>query len=180
LVQEHRYSFVVDATPAEVWKVLHPRRPRHLAPGEVQVIEHGEVRIEILHPGDEHGDGLVRHCEFPVPRYLLSGGRAKSWEWVTDVVPNVSARYDAIGKPLWSKAQGSHRLEDLGDGRTEVHFRETYHVFNPVMRLLLERRVHRFISKDNDTVIEGAVRAGVAHLRQRAAARTAPTEPRSG
>jgi hypothetical protein len=171
-MQDHRYSFVVDATPEEVWRVLHPPRPRRLASGEVQVIEHGDVRIEILHPGDEHGDGLVRHCRFPVPRYLLSGGRAQSWEWVTEVVPNVSARYDAVGKPLWSKAQGWHRLEDLGDGRTRVHFRETYHVFNPVMRVLLERRVHRFISRDNDTLMEAAIRAGVARARERARERT--------
>jgi hypothetical protein len=174
-MQDHRYSFVVEATPEEVWKVLHPPRPRRLAPGEVQVIDHGDVRIEILHPGDENGAGLVRHCTFPVPRYLLSGGRGRSWEWVTEVQPNVSARYDAIGKPLWSKAQGWHRLEDLGDGRTRVHFRETYHVFNPLMRLLLERRVHRFISKDNDTLMEAAIRAGVDHARARAAARTAET-----
>ena len=133
------------------------------------MIEHGDVRIEILHPGDEHGDGLVRHCWFGVPRYLLSGGRAQSWEWVTGVVPNQFAQYDAVGKPLWSQAHGSHRLEDLGDGRTRVHFHETYHVFNPVLRQLFERRVHRFISKDNDKTISGAVNAGVAHMRRRAA-----------
>jgi hypothetical protein len=176
-MQHHRYSFVVGATPAEVWRVLHPPRPRNLAPGEVQVIEHGDVRMEILHPGDEQGDGLVRHCHFRVPRYLLSGGRARSWEWVTEVVPDESARYDAIGKPLWSKAQGRHRLEDLGDGRTRVHFEESYHVFNPVLRLLLERRVHRFISKDNDTTIEAAINAGLAHVRARAAARSSETRP---
>lgn len=178
-MQDHRYSFEVDATPHEVWRVLHPPRPRGLKPGEVQVIEHGDVRIEILHPGDEHGDGLVRHCHFRVPRYLLSGGRAQSWEWVTEVVPDESARYDAIGKPLWSRAQGWHRLEDLGNGRTRVHFRETYHVFNPVLRLLLERRVHRYISKDNDQVIQAAITAGVEYARTRAAARIAKAADRA-
>jgi hypothetical protein len=166
-VQEHHYSFVVDATPEEIWRVLHPSRRRR-APDDIEVIEHGDVRIEILHPGDEHGDGLVRHCEFSVPRYLLSGGRAQSWEWVTDVVPNVSARYDAVGKPLWSRARGTHRLEDLGDGRTRVHFTETYHVFNPVLRWLLERRVHRFISKDNDRLMESAINGGIRVMRRRA------------
>jgi len=34
-----------------------------------------DVTIEILHPGDAEGDGLVRHCAFPVPKWLLSGGR---------------------------------------------------------------------------------------------------------
>ena len=71
---------------------------------------------------------------------LLSGGKAKSWEWVTEVKPPESWRYDAIGKPLWSCATGWTRFEDLGDGRTRVHFRETYHVFNPILRFLLERR----------------------------------------
>ncbi|HVA74627.1 MAG TPA: hypothetical protein VNF71_08680 [Acidimicrobiales bacterium] len=33
------------------------------------------MTIEILHPGDAEGDGLVRHCAFPVPKWLLSGGR---------------------------------------------------------------------------------------------------------
>jgi len=28
----------------------------------------------LLHPGDEVGEGLVRHCTFPVPRFLGSGG----------------------------------------------------------------------------------------------------------
>lgn len=167
-MQDHSYAFVIDATPEEVWGVLHPKRPANLPPGDPWVIEHGDVRIEILHPGDQHGDGLVRHCYFRVPRYLLSGGVAQSWEWITEVKPNDSSRYDAVGKPLWSQASGWHRLEPLGDGRTRVHFRETYHVFNPVMRFLLERRVHRFISKDNDTVIENAIRDAVAHARSRA------------
>jgi hypothetical protein len=29
------------------------------------------VTIDILHPGDAVGEGLVRHCTFRVPRYLL-------------------------------------------------------------------------------------------------------------
>src|SRR5205807_7708470 len=133
-MQDHRYSFDIEATPTEIWAILHPRRT--LAPGEIDVIEHGDVRIEILYPGNEHGDGLVRHCYFRVPKFLMSGGVGQSWEWVTQVKPNESSKYDAVGKPLWSKAEGWHSLEDLGNGWTRVHFRETYHVFNPIMRLL--------------------------------------------
>src|SRR5271166_6088825 len=103
------------------------------------------VTIDIFHPGDEDGNGLVRHCSFPVPRYLLSRGRAQSWEWITEAERPLTWRYDAIGKPRWSRASGWTRLEGLGEGRTRVHFRETYEAFNPVMRALLERRVHHFI-----------------------------------
>ena len=119
-MQLHRYSFVVEATPQEVWRVLHPPRSRRLAPGEVQVIEHGDVRIEITNPGDDDGLGLVRHCTFRVPRYLLSGGVGRSFEIVTVSRRNEYSRYEAVGKPLWSKATGWHRLEDLGDGCTKI------------------------------------------------------------
>ena len=157
-MQRHEFSFEIDATPDEVWQVFHGPKPK--------VMEHGDVRIEILHPGADGGNGLVRHCHFRVPKYLLSGGRAKSWEWLTELDPPRRWRYDAIGKPLWSEATGITELEDLGDGRTRVHFTETYHVFNPVMRRLLERRVHDFISKDNDVLMKQGVEAGLKALRR--------------
>ena len=155
-MQEHTFDFVVDGTPEEVWDVIW-RRTRAGFTSDT-------VTIEILHQGDDEGNGLVRHCHFPVPRYLLSGGRAQSWEWITEARRPVSWRYDAVGKPLWSRASGGTRLEDLGGGRTRVHFRETYEVFNAVMRLLFERRVHRFISEGNDKLIEASIVRSLAEL----------------
>jgi hypothetical protein len=153
-MQEHSFSVVVDAPPWEVWEMFWYRAP-----------DRPQARIgsiEILHPGDEVGEGLVRHCTFPVPRFLLSGGVGQSWEWLTEVKPYESWRYDAVGKPLWSRAEGHTRLEGLGAGRTRIHFRERYEAFNPWMRRLgLERYVHRRISRDNDTIlaaIEGGIR----------------------
>lgn len=163
-MREHRYSFDVDATPEEVWRVLHPPvRPRPR--GEHRIIEHGKVRIEIVFEGDENGQGLVRRCTFPVPKLLLSGGVGRSWECVSEVRPCEFSKYEAVGKPLWSEASGSHRLEDLGDGRTRVHFTETYHAFNPILRFLLEGYVHRFISRDNDRIVKQAIERGVAARR---------------
>lgn len=158
-MQDHRFDFIVDGTPGEVWDVYWK--------GMRAGITSDTVTITILHQGDEAGNGLVRHCRFPVPKYLLSRGRAQSWEWITESERPVSWRYDAIGKPLWSTATGWTRLEDLGEGRTRVHFRETYTAFNPVMRVLLERRVHDFISKDNDTLIEAALNRSLERARQR-------------
>jgi hypothetical protein len=83
------------------------------------------------------------------------------------VKPYESWRYDAIGKPLWSRSTGWTRLEDLGAGRTRVHFRETYEAFNPLLRALLERRVHRFISRDNDRIMQAAIENGVRTMRSR-------------
>jgi len=157
-VQRHNYSVVVNAPPPDVWEVFWYRGPDR---PQAKI-----GRIDILHPGDEVGEGLVRHCSFPVPRFLLSGGVGKSWEWLTQVNPYESWRYDAIGKPLWSTATGHTRLEDLGDGRTRVHFEETYHAFNPLMRVLLERYVHRRLSRDNNTIL-AAIEGGVRWHRKR-------------
>ena len=96
----------------------------------------------------------------------MSGGVGKSWEWLTQVKPYESWRYDAIGKPLWSRAEGFTRLEDLGDGRTRVHFTEKYEAFNPVMRVLFEKRVHESLSRDNDTIL-AAIEGGVRWHRKR-------------
>jgi hypothetical protein len=42
-----------------------------------------------------------------------------------------------------------------------------------VMRVLLEKYVHDFISKDNDTMVRSAVEAGVARRRKKVAEREA-------
>lgn len=157
-MHHHEYAVEVDGTPEEVWSLFWYRGPR--PPSQ------GPVHIEILHPGDEVGEGLVRHCTFRVPRYLMTGGVGHSWEWLTQVKPYESWKYDAVGKPLWSKAEGWTRLEALDGGRTRIHFSETYHAFNPLLRALLEARVHRFISKDNDSLIAGAMAEGLRRLRQ--------------
>jgi hypothetical protein len=171
-VQSHHHFVDIEATPDELWRIFWFRAPHS---------ESGDVTIDILHPGDDIGNGLVRHCTFRVPRYLLSGGRGQSWEWLTEVTPKLSWKYNAIGRPLWSEAEGHTRLEDLGHGQTRVHFSETYRAFNPLMRLLFEKRVHAFISKDNDQLIKESLTAGVQFLRSARAARAASkAEPESG
>ena len=74
-MQDHNFDFTVDGTPEEVWDGLWAYTRKD--------IKTPTVTIEILHPGDDAGNGLVRHCTFPVPKYLLSGGVAQSWEWIT-------------------------------------------------------------------------------------------------
>lgn len=152
----HSYtaSFVVDAPPRRVWQVLHPPPPGGELP---RVIEYPGGRIEILTEGDEAGQGLVRTCVFEVPRYLLSGGKARSWETVTEARIDELSRYVAISKPLWSRAEGYHRLTEQPDGTTLLTFHETYHAHNPVLRALFERRVHAKISADNVSTYQRAL-----------------------
>ena len=151
-MQEHHLTFEVDASPKELWELFWASQRNDL--------DYEGVKIQILNPGDEIGNGLVRTAWFRVPKYLLSRGKAQSWEWITNVKPYESWQYDAVGKPLWSRARGITRLEDLGGNRTRLHFDETYHAFNPVMGFFLEKRVHRFISRDNDKRIREGIELG--------------------
>jgi hypothetical protein len=114
--------------------------------------------MEILNEGDEAGQGLVRTCVFGVPRYLLSGGTARSWEVVTEAKINKLSRYVSISKPLWSRAEGYHQLDEQPDGTTLLTFHETYHAYNPVLSALVEGRVHARISADNTEIYEHALR----------------------
>jgi hypothetical protein len=166
-VQRHEFSVDLDASPLDVWEVFWYRGPDRPQPRDVR------TRIDILHPGDEVGEGLVRHCTFPVPRWLLSGGIGHSWEWLTQVKLYESWRYDAVGKPLWSRATGWTRLEQLDATRTRVHFTEEYEAFNPVMRVLFEKRVHNFLSRDNDTIL-AALQGGIRWHQKRKARVDAP------
>ena len=155
LMSSFTVTFAVDAPPRKVWRVLHPPPP----PGATlpRIIEYPAGRIEILNEGDEAGQGLVRTCVFNVPRYLLSGGKARSWETVTEARVNELSRYVAIAKPLWSRAEGYHRLDEQLDGTTRLTFHEIYHAYNPVLRALLERRVHNKISTDDISTYEYAL-----------------------
>ena len=167
-MQVHEYSFIIDAPRDEIWAAMHPPLAQ---PGTIhapRIIEHGNVRIEILNEGDEHGQGLVRHCYFAVPKYLLSGGRAQSWETVSEVRAPEFSRYDAIGKPLWSQAMGWQKLRGP---RRRPHPGD---VPRGVPRLQPgdARRCSRsgctdFISKDNDKLVKAGIE-GAADCPRRA------------
>lgn len=143
----HSYTvrFHIDAPPRKVWRVLHPPVPQNSP--RPRVLEWPNGSMEILNEGDEAGEGLVRTCIFEVPKYLLSGGKGRSWETVTEAKLNKLSRYVAVGKPLWSRAEGYHELDEQSDGTTVLTFHETYHTYNPVLRFLLERPVYARISR---------------------------------
>lgn len=152
-MQELRVAFEVEAHPHRVWRLFHPKVPADAV--VPRTFEHPGGTITILSDGDAVGQGLVRTTTFPVPKWLFSGGIAHSWEVVTEVREDEYARYEAVGKPLWSKAEGWHELEAIngGDG-TRLTFVEQYRAENPVLRALFEKRVHRFISTDNARIYE--------------------------
>jgi hypothetical protein len=159
-MQVHHYDVTVDAPPADVWEVFWywgPDRPQPKL-----------ASIERILPDDGTGKGLVRHCTFRVPKWLGTGGKGESWEWVTEATPHERWHYEAIGKPPFSKASGTITLTDLVDGRTRIHFEESYEAENPLVRRFLEKRVHDFLSSDNDVFFNHVVN-GLAWHRERKA-----------
>jgi hypothetical protein len=154
-MQNYTVRFHIDAPPSRVWRVMHPPVPPNSP--RPRVLKWPTGSMEILNEGDEAGEGLVRTCVFAVPKYLLSGGKGRSWETVTEAKINKISRYVAVGKPLWSRAEGYHELDEQPDGTTVLTFHETYHAYNPVLRFLLERPVHAAISRDNLDTYEHAL-----------------------
>jgi hypothetical protein len=154
-MQSYTVRFHIDAPPKKVWRVLHPPVPPNSPRPRVLAWPTGSM--EILHEGDEAGEGLVRTCIFPVPKYLLSGGKARSFETVIEAKLYKLSRYVAYGAPLWSRAEGYHQLDEQPDGTTELTFHETYSAFHPVARLLLERLVYKTIARDNLEIYEHAL-----------------------
>lgn len=164
---EHNSSWIVAASREDVWAALHPSRPLDRASTTVanpRRLTHSGVRIEIVAEGDANGQGLVRRCWYPVPWYV--GGSARSWEIVSEVRVPEYQRYDVLFcTPPDATAMGSYRLDDIGDGQTRVSFHEEFHMERRLLAPLLERRVHRFISKDNDTFLKTLIERGLAAQR---------------
>ena len=113
-------TFAIEAPVHRMWRVLHPPVPADAA--SPRIIDYPAGRIEVLHEGDAAGEGLVRTCVFNVPRYLLSGGKARSWEVVTEARVDEISRYVSISKPLWSRAEGYHTMSEQSDGSTLLTF----------------------------------------------------------
>jgi hypothetical protein len=149
----HEVTFEVTAPHYKVWRMFHPKTPEGAT--VPRTFSHPNGTITILKDGNDDGEGLVRTATFPVPKWLLSGGVAESFEVVVEARKNEYARYEAVGKPLWSSATGSHTLEPVDGGeRTRLTFVETYHAHNPLLRALFERRVHQRISRGNSATYE--------------------------
>src|SRR3984957_21296222 len=121
-MQSYPVLFHVDAPPRKACRVLHPPAPPNAPRPRVLTWPTGSM--EILNEGNEAGEGLVRTCFYPVPKYLLTRGRARSWETVTEAELHKLSRYVAVGAPLWSRAEGYHSLEEQPDGTTVLTFHE--------------------------------------------------------
>jgi len=112
------------------------------------------LEVQIVHPGDAHGNGLLRKVIYPLP----FGRRGESHELVTNVQANRGYDYMMLSTGL----QGSIALEPMAANRTRLRFRESFHLSTPVLRWF-EGPIYRYINRKNEASMRGASAWLAAH-----------------
>jgi hypothetical protein len=137
-VREHRYSIEMPHSAARIWALMqdYPRWTEY-APMV--------VRVEVLHPGDACGDGLLRRVIYQLPL----GRVGAALELVTEVEPERGYTYTMLGRTPGNDQTGRVRLEPLDGGRTRLHFEERYHLATAPWKWL-EGPLYRFINRKNE------------------------------
>ena len=137
-----RHEFTVDLphSPGRLWALFQRYDLwKEYAPGVLDV--------EIVHPGDAHGNGLLRRVVYPLPL----GMQGESFELVTNVRENDGYDYLMLRTGL----SGSMSLEPLGPNRTRLRFRETFHMPRRWLRWL-EGPIYRYINRKNEESMRSA------------------------
>jgi len=137
-VREHSYTFEMPHAPARVWALMqdYARWPEY-APAVLEV--------QVLWPGDEDGNGLLRRVIYPMP----FGRRGAALELVTDVEPARGYTYTMISRQPGNDQTGRLRLERAGPNRTRLHFEERYHLESLPWRWF-EGPIYGFINRKNE------------------------------
>jgi len=142
-MREHRYELRMPHPPARVWALMQDYdRWTAYAPMVVEV--------QVLHPGDAAGNGLLRRVVYKMP----FGRRGSALELVTDVKPERGYTYTMISRQPGNDQTGRLELEPAPDGGTLLRFEERFHVVSIPWRWF-EGPVYRFINRQN----EGSMRA---------------------
>jgi len=137
-MREHRYSVEFPHTPERLWALMQDYgRWTEYAPMV--------LRVDVLHPGDADGNGLLRRVIYQMP----FGREGSALELVTGVEPARGYTYTMIGRTPGNDQTGRVRLEPVGPGRTRLEFEERYHLASAPWRWF-EGSIYRFINRKNE------------------------------
>jgi hypothetical protein len=137
-MREHRYTLDMPHSARRVWTLMQDYdRWSAYAPMV--------LGVEVLHPGDAGGNGLLRRVLYKMPM----GRTGTAIELVTEVAPEGGYTYRMIGRQPGQDQTGKVRLEALGPDRTRLHFEERYHLASPPWKWF-EGPIYRFINKQNE------------------------------
>jgi hypothetical protein len=139
-VRHHEFTIELAHSPRRLWALFQRYDLwKEYAPAVLDV--------EIVYPGDEGGNGLVRRVVYPLP----FGRRGESFELVKNVRPNEGYDYVMLRGGL----SGSVSLEPVAPNRTRLRFREAFHI-DKFPFSLFEGPIYRFINKKNEESMRGA------------------------
>jgi hypothetical protein len=137
-VREHRYALEMPHSAARLWALFQDYdRWTDYAPMVVDV--------EVVHPGDAGGNGLLRRVIYRLP----FGRRGSALELVTDVEPGRGYTFTMLSRGPGNDQTGRIRLEPAGPNRTVLHFEERYHLTSAPWRWF-EGPIYRFINRKNE------------------------------
>lgn len=137
-MQEHRYTLDMPHPPARVWALMQDYDNWTAYAPMV-------VRVEVLHPGDAGGNGLLRRVNYKLP----FGRRGSALELVTEVEPNAGYHYTMISRTAGNDQTGRLRLEATSDGATRLHFEERYALTEAPWKWF-EASIYGFINRQNE------------------------------
>jgi hypothetical protein len=137
-MREHRYTLELPHSTARLWALMqdYPRWTEY-APMV--------LRVEVLHPGDAHGNGLLRRVVYRLP----FGRVGSALELVTEIQPERGYTYTMISRTPGNDQTGRVRLEPVGPRQTRLHFEERYHLVSAPWRWF-EGPIYRFINRQNE------------------------------
>jgi len=137
-VREHRYAIDMPHSPQRIWALMQDYSSwTNYAPMV--------VRVDVLHPGDAAGNGLLRRVIYQLPL----GRRGSALELVTNVRPARSYDYTMISSTPGNDQTGAVRLEHVAPNRTRLHFEERYHLTKPPFSWF-EGQIYGFINRQNE------------------------------
>ncbi len=155
-MREHRYQMEMPHSPARLWALFQDYDNwTAYAP---MVLD-----VEIVHPGDERGNGLLRRVVYKMPL----GRRGTALELVTNVEPERGYTYTMISRQPGNDQTGRVRLEPIGTDRTRFSFEERYHLTKAPWRWF-EGPIYGFVNRQNEQSMQRASRWLTEHPEYRA------------
>ena len=137
-MREHRFVLEIPHPPRRVWALMQDYdRWTEYAPMV--------LRVEILHPGDAGGNGLLRRVIYKLP----FGREGSALELITEVQPAAGYTYTMISRSSGNDQTGRVRLESADGKTTRLHFEERYHL-TQIPWKWFEGAIYRFINRQNE------------------------------
>ena len=107
------------------------------------------IRVEVVHPGDSGGNGLLRRVTYKMP----FGRSGTAIELVTGVVAEQGYTYRMVARQAGQDQTGKVTLEAISPEKTRLHFEERYHLPKAPFKWF-EGPIYRFINKQNEASMQ--------------------------